>query len=39
MESRSAVLGPHSGSPWNYGKIEHENGSKLRPSIKGELLM
>jgi len=29
MESRSAVLGPHSGSPWNYGKIEHENGSKL----------
>jgi len=29
MESRSAVLGSHSESHWNYGKIEHENGIKM----------
>jgi len=29
MESRSAVLGSHSKNLANYGKIGHENGSKL----------
>jgi len=37
MEFRSAVLGSHSESHWNYGKIEHENGLKFRPSFKGNI--
>jgi len=39
MESGSAVLGPHSERPWNYEKIEHENGLKFWPSPKSKLLM
>jgi len=29
MESRSAVLGSHTGPDWKYGTIEHENGLKF----------
>jgi len=39
MESRSPILGSHSESHWNYGKIEHENGLKLWPSNSQYILM
>jgi len=39
MESRSAVLGSGSESHWTYGKIEHENGLKIGPSFKSNILM
>jgi len=31
MKFRSAILGPHSETHWNYVKFEHENGSKFGP--------
>jgi len=34
MKSGSELLGHHSESHWNYGKIEHENGLKFGPSSK-----
>jgi len=37
MESISAVLGPHTETHWKYEKIEHENGLKFRPSLKGKV--
>jgi len=38
MESRSAVLGFHTGSRWKYEKLEHENGLKMGPAPKSNIL-
>jgi len=39
MESRSAVLGFHTGSRWKYGKFEHENWLKMGQTLKSNVLM
>jgi len=38
MESRSAVLGFHTGSRWKYGKFELENGLKFGPTLRTNML-
>jgi len=37
MESRSADFGSHTETHWKYEKMEHKNGLKFGPSLKGNI--